>query len=172
MRWPWAVGSTPRRASGTAWPRCACGRAARGAGRARGDRVLPGGSSPTWSPRRPRSRSLISFYGSAVPDSLEVLTQISAPIQFHFGGSDPYIPRDQVARSRRPPGSRTRRSTWRKRRCTRSTTGRPRCSTTPSRGPGLAAGRGVPPPGPPGTQRRQLAGLPASRATMRRICSP
>jgi carboxymethylenebutenolidase len=26
-----------------------------------------------------------------------VLAQISAPIQFHFGGSDPFIPRDQVA---------------------------------------------------------------------------
>ena len=40
---------------------------------------------------------LISFYGSAVPDSLDLLSQISAPVQFHFGGSDPYIPRDQVA---------------------------------------------------------------------------
>jgi carboxymethylenebutenolidase len=39
---------------------------------------------------------LISFYGSAVPDSLDLLTQISAPVQFHFGGSDPYIPRDRV----------------------------------------------------------------------------
>ncbi|MGP7999994.1 MAG: dienelactone hydrolase family protein [Streptosporangiaceae bacterium] len=39
---------------------------------------------------------LISFYGSAVPDSLDLLGQISAPVQFHFGGSDPYIPRDQV----------------------------------------------------------------------------
>jgi carboxymethylenebutenolidase len=39
----------------------------------------------------------VSFYGSGVPGSLEVLDQISAPLQFHFGGSDPYIPRDQVA---------------------------------------------------------------------------
>ena len=39
---------------------------------------------------------LISFYGSAVPDSLDLLSQISAPAQFHFGGSDPYIPRDRV----------------------------------------------------------------------------
>ncbi len=39
---------------------------------------------------------LISFYGSAVPDSLDLLGQISAPVQFHFGGSDPYIPRDRV----------------------------------------------------------------------------
>lgn len=39
---------------------------------------------------------LLSFYGSAVPDSLDLLSQISAPVQFHFGGSDPYIPRDRV----------------------------------------------------------------------------
>lgn len=39
---------------------------------------------------------LISFYGSAVPDSPDLLGQISAPVQFHFGGSDPYIPRDRV----------------------------------------------------------------------------
>jgi carboxymethylenebutenolidase len=41
---------------------------------------------------------VVSFYGSGVPDHTEVLAQISAPIQFHFGGSDPYIARDQVAR--------------------------------------------------------------------------
>jgi carboxymethylenebutenolidase len=40
----------------------------------------------------------LSFYGSAVPDSLALLDQISVPVQFHFGGSDPYITRDQVAR--------------------------------------------------------------------------
>ena len=42
--------------------------------------------------------AVISFYGSGVPDNLAVLDQISSPLQFHFGGSDPYIPRDQVAR--------------------------------------------------------------------------
>jgi carboxymethylenebutenolidase len=41
---------------------------------------------------------VVSFYGSAVPGSTALLAGISAPIQFHFGGSDPYIPRDQVAR--------------------------------------------------------------------------
>ena len=41
--------------------------------------------------------AVVSFYGSAVPGSLELLAQITAPLQFHFGGSDPYIPRDQVA---------------------------------------------------------------------------
>jgi carboxymethylenebutenolidase len=40
----------------------------------------------------------VSFYGSAVPDSLDLLDQITCPVQFHFGGSDPYIPRDQVKR--------------------------------------------------------------------------
>jgi len=33
-----------------------------------------------------------------VPGHTDLLAQISAPIQFHFGGNDPYIPRDQVAR--------------------------------------------------------------------------
>jgi carboxymethylenebutenolidase len=42
--------------------------------------------------------AVVSYYGSGVPDSLEILEQISAPVQFQFGGSDPYIPRDQVAR--------------------------------------------------------------------------
>jgi carboxymethylenebutenolidase len=42
--------------------------------------------------------ALVSFYGSEVPGHTDVLAHISAPIQFHFGGSDPYIPRDQVAR--------------------------------------------------------------------------
>jgi carboxymethylenebutenolidase len=39
-----------------------------------------------------------SFYGSGVPGSLEILDQIASPILFHFGGSDPYIPRAEVAR--------------------------------------------------------------------------
>ncbi|MGH3274142.1 MAG: dienelactone hydrolase family protein [Streptosporangiaceae bacterium] len=39
----------------------------------------------------------VSFYGSAVPGSLTVLERITIPLQFHFGGSDPYITRDQVA---------------------------------------------------------------------------
>ena len=39
----------------------------------------------------------VSFYGSEVPGSLAVMEQITVPVQFHFGGSDPYIPRDQVA---------------------------------------------------------------------------
>ena len=42
--------------------------------------------------------ALVSFYGSGVPDTTEALDQIGAAVQFHFGGSDPYIPREQVAR--------------------------------------------------------------------------
>jgi carboxymethylenebutenolidase len=44
-----------------------------------------------------RVDAVVSFYGSAVPGSLEALRDIEAPLLFHFGGSDPYIPRDQVA---------------------------------------------------------------------------
>jgi carboxymethylenebutenolidase len=40
--------------------------------------------------------AVVSFYGSAVPGNLDVLERISSPLQFHFGGSDPYIPREQV----------------------------------------------------------------------------
>lgn len=40
---------------------------------------------------------LVSFYGSTVPGSLDQMDAIECPAQFHFGGSDPYIPRDQVA---------------------------------------------------------------------------
>jgi carboxymethylenebutenolidase len=41
--------------------------------------------------------AVVSFYGSEVPSNLEILESITIPVQFHFGGSDLYIPRDQVA---------------------------------------------------------------------------
>lgn len=41
---------------------------------------------------------VVSFYGSGVPDNTDALERITVPVQFHFGGSDPFIPRDQVAR--------------------------------------------------------------------------
>lgn len=41
--------------------------------------------------------ALVSFYGTGVPDSTGLLGDITCPVQFHFGGSDPYIPRDRVA---------------------------------------------------------------------------
>jgi carboxymethylenebutenolidase len=56
-----------------------------------------GGSIAYFLAARADLDAVVSFYGSAVPASTEVLAQISAPVQFHFGGSDPYIPRDQVA---------------------------------------------------------------------------
>jgi carboxymethylenebutenolidase len=56
-----------------------------------------GGSIAFFLAARSRADAVVSFYGSEVPGHLDVLAQISAPIQFHFGGSDPYIPRDQVA---------------------------------------------------------------------------
>ncbi|MBO2453510.1 dienelactone hydrolase family protein [Actinomadura barringtoniae] len=40
---------------------------------------------------------VLSFYGSGVIDQLDGMGEIGVPIQFHFGGSDPYIPREKVA---------------------------------------------------------------------------
>jgi carboxymethylenebutenolidase len=40
----------------------------------------------------------VSYYGSAVHDNLELLGRIDVPLQFQYGGSDPYIPREQVAK--------------------------------------------------------------------------
>jgi carboxymethylenebutenolidase len=55
-----------------------------------------GGSIAYFLAARGGLDAVLSFYGSAVPGSLEVLAQISSPLQFHFGGSDPYIPGEQV----------------------------------------------------------------------------
>ena len=41
---------------------------------------------------------MVSFYGSGVPDNTDLLDRIDMPVQFVFGGSDAYIPRDQVAK--------------------------------------------------------------------------
>ncbi|MGD0605871.1 MAG: dienelactone hydrolase family protein [Streptosporangiaceae bacterium] len=57
-----------------------------------------GGSVAYYLAARSRVDAVVSFYGSEVPGHTDLLAQISAPIQFHFGGNDPYIPRDQVAR--------------------------------------------------------------------------
>jgi carboxymethylenebutenolidase len=56
-----------------------------------------GGSIAYLAAARTEPDVVISFYGSMVPDRLDVLDQISSPLQFHFGGSDPYIPREQVS---------------------------------------------------------------------------
>lgn len=39
----------------------------------------------------------VSFYGSTVAEQIADLARVSCPIQFHFGGRDPYIPRSDVA---------------------------------------------------------------------------
>ncbi|WP_410571407.1 dienelactone hydrolase family protein [Amycolatopsis sp. cmx-4-61] len=39
----------------------------------------------------------VSFYGSRVAEQIDALSRIECPIQFHFGGQDPYIPRSDVA---------------------------------------------------------------------------
>ena len=41
---------------------------------------------------------MVSFYGSGISDRTDLLDRISIPVQFHFGGNDSYIPRDQVAK--------------------------------------------------------------------------
>jgi len=38
-----------------------------------------------------------SFYGSTVAGQIADLARVTCPIQFHFGGQDPYIPRTDVA---------------------------------------------------------------------------
>ncbi|MEV4114019.1 dienelactone hydrolase family protein [Nonomuraea sp. NPDC049695] len=41
--------------------------------------------------------AVLSFYGSAVPDSTGLMDRITAPLLLVFGGSDPYIERGRVA---------------------------------------------------------------------------
>lgn len=55
-----------------------------------------GGSVAYLAAAQAKADVVISFYGSAVPDALELLDRIEGPLQFHFGGNDPYIPRDRV----------------------------------------------------------------------------
>jgi carboxymethylenebutenolidase len=65
-----------------------------------------GGSIAYFVAARAQADAVVSFYGSAVPDHLDALARISAPIQFHFGGNDPYIPRAAVARVEEAVGGR------------------------------------------------------------------
>jgi carboxymethylenebutenolidase len=55
-----------------------------------------GGSIAYFLAAQAEPAAVVSFYGSAVPGRLDLLAGIAVPLQFHFGGSDPYIPRDQV----------------------------------------------------------------------------
>ncbi|CAN5567895.1 dienelactone hydrolase family protein [soil metagenome] len=43
----------------------------------------------------------VSYYGSGVPGALEDADRIACPTLFHFGGDDPYIPREQVDKARK-----------------------------------------------------------------------
>jgi carboxymethylenebutenolidase len=40
----------------------------------------------------------VCYYGSGIPDMLGQADRIDCPVLFHFGGQDPYIPREQVDR--------------------------------------------------------------------------
>ncbi|OLT38002.1 carboxymethylenebutenolidase [Actinomadura sp. CNU-125] len=44
---------------------------------------------------------VVSFYGSGVPAQLDLLPSVRGPLQLHFGGDDPYIPREDVAKVER-----------------------------------------------------------------------
>jgi carboxymethylenebutenolidase len=37
----------------------------------------------------------VSYYGSAIPNALQLAGQVRCPILFHFGGADDYIPADK-----------------------------------------------------------------------------
>ncbi|MFI6509548.1 dienelactone hydrolase family protein [Streptosporangium sp. NPDC050855] len=41
--------------------------------------------------------TVVSFYGSAVPEATGMMEKITGPLLLVFGGSDPFIPREQVA---------------------------------------------------------------------------
>ena len=38
----------------------------------------------------------VSYYGSGVASAIDQLANVTCPLQFHFGGSDPYIPNADV----------------------------------------------------------------------------
>lgn len=38
----------------------------------------------------------VAYYGSGIPEMLPASAQIACPVLFHFGGEDPFIPRDQA----------------------------------------------------------------------------
>lgn len=49
---------------------------------------------------------LVSYYGSAIPDNLDKADRVRCPALFHFGGADPYIPKEKLDRVREALGSR------------------------------------------------------------------
>lgn len=57
-----------------------------------------GGSLAFGVARADEPDALVAYYGSTIPESLDDADQISCPALFHFGGQDPYIPREQAER--------------------------------------------------------------------------
>ncbi|MBO2460304.1 dienelactone hydrolase family protein [Actinomadura violacea] len=57
---------------------------------------------------RAEADAVVSFYGSGVPAALGALDAVRSPLQFHFGGSDDYIPREDVAAVERAVAGRDR----------------------------------------------------------------
>jgi carboxymethylenebutenolidase len=39
---------------------------------------------------------VVSYYGSGIAERMEDAPKLTAPVLFHFGGSDPYFPMDQI----------------------------------------------------------------------------
>jgi len=42
--------------------------------------------------------ALVSYYGSGIAGEIDLAERITCPALFHFGGSDPYIPREEIDR--------------------------------------------------------------------------
>ncbi|HET8981000.1 MAG TPA: dienelactone hydrolase family protein [Solirubrobacteraceae bacterium] len=57
-----------------------------------------GGSLAFGVARAAQPAALVAYYGSMIPESLDDAAQITCPALFHFGGQDPYIPREQAER--------------------------------------------------------------------------
>jgi carboxymethylenebutenolidase len=57
-----------------------------------------GGSLAFGVARAADPAALVAYYGSTIPGSLDDADQISCPALFHFGGQDPYIPREHAER--------------------------------------------------------------------------
>jgi carboxymethylenebutenolidase len=57
-----------------------------------------GGSLAFGVAARTEPAAVVSFYGSQVPDMLDLVPRITSPLQLHFGGQDPYIPAEKIAK--------------------------------------------------------------------------
>lgn len=43
-----------------------------------------------------RPDACVAYYGSGIGAELDLATRIDCPIMFHYGGADPYIPREEI----------------------------------------------------------------------------